>query len=68
MKKVHKYLLKNYGINTLIAIKAGIINHTGGASSLYKRIKGHLEYKHTPEYISAELVHQLNMVKDHAQY
>jgi hypothetical protein len=67
-KQIHAYLLKQLGINGLIAVKAHIKYNTGDLSTLYKRIPAYIHYKRTKEDIFYDLHFHLSMVKDFAQY
>ena len=68
MKKVIRHILKEAGVNKLIAFKTMYLNKSDGLYSLYDNIKTALHYKHSPEHILHDLNWQLSMYKDYAQY
>jgi hypothetical protein len=68
MKKVIAHIIKEGGINKLIAFKALQLAYSDNHYTIYDGIKSRLHYKWTKEKIYYDLDWSLNMVKDFAQY
>jgi hypothetical protein len=64
MKKTMKYLLKEFGINSIIALKS----HSNYGGEFYASLKSMLHYKWTKEDIYYHIRWQLSMIKDYAQF
>lgn len=68
MIRVIKFLLKEKGINWLIAVKAQDMWRSEGTFHTYDSIKMALHYKWSKEQIMYDLDRSLSMIKDFAQY
>lgn len=68
MKQVVKFIIKEKGINFLIALKSMFLNNSDGNFSLYKSIKLSLSFNETKEDILYQFDWLLRMTKDFAQY
>ena len=68
MKQVIKFILKERGVNFLIALKAMFSINSEGSFTLYKSIKLSLSLGETKEDILYQLDWLLCMTKDFAQY
>lgn len=68
MKQVVKFILKERGVNFLIALKAMFSTNSDGSFTLYKSIKLSLSIGETKEDILYHLDWLLCMTKDFAQY
>lgn len=68
MKKVIKHILKEAGINRLIAFKKMYADKSEGLCPLYWSIGNALHHKHTKEEILHQLNWQLSMYKDCYQF
>jgi hypothetical protein len=67
-KQVMAYLLKELGINKVIAIKAKELAYSDRRWTIYKEINCALSYNHSKEDIAYRLAWSIGMIKDFAQY